>query len=174
MRTGLIAVMLVASPNAFCQGANGFLPVSSAGSNSATSQQLLVQVTGRVLGKLDDPSTGCHWILLANVAHPEGPGRVVLVGRPVAGREAATGRSASPTKGFVRDTAPLAAIHAGDTVVVEEHTPVVEARLAALALGSAEPGGEFRARLKIGGKVVRVRAIDSSSAALVIGKEVEP
>ena len=42
--------------------------------------------------------------------------------------------------------------------MVEEHTAVVDARLEAVALGPAAKGGEFRARLKIGGKVVRVIA----------------
>jgi flagella basal body P-ring formation protein FlgA len=68
--------------------------------------------------------------------------------------------------------APL--IHAGDPLVVEEDTPVVEARLAATALGPAARGATLQARLSIGGKVVRVRALAAGRAALEPGLPPEP
>jgi hypothetical protein len=61
--------------------------------------------------------------------------------------------------------------HAGDTVIVEEHTAVVDSRLEAVALGSAARGGEFQARLKIGGAVIRAIALDAGRASLVGSKE---
>ena len=171
---GFIAFVLAASPAAFGQGVNGYRPVSSLGFNSAGSQQSTVQATGRVLGEIDDPSTGCRWILLSNAAHPEGPGRMVLVGGPAVGREPVTVRSAHSTEEYPRDEMPQPVIHAGGTVVVEEDSPVVDARLAAVALSRARPGEEFRARLKIGGNVIRARAIDSVRAALVNKREAQP
>jgi hypothetical protein len=57
-------------------------------------------------------------------------------------------------------------IRTGDALIVEEHSPIIDARLQAVALGSAAPGDEFQARLTIGGKVVRVVAIAAGRAAL--------
>ena len=51
-------------------------------------------------------------------------------------------------------------------VIVEEHTAVVEARLEAMALGPAAVGGAFRARLRMGGKVVRAVALGPGRAVL--------
>ena len=57
-------------------------------------------------------------------------------------------------------------IHAGDALVVEEHTAVVDARLEAVALAPAAVGAEFSARLKVGGKVVRAGALAAGRAVL--------
>lgn len=65
-------------------------------------------------------------------------------------------------------------IHAGDEVIVEEHTAVVDARLEARALASAPIGAEFTARLKIGGLVVRVVALAAGRARRASETEVQP
>lgn len=57
-------------------------------------------------------------------------------------------------------------IRAGDALIVEEHTAVVDARLEAIALGSASKDAQFKARLKIGGRVVRVTALGPGGAML--------
>jgi flagella basal body P-ring formation protein FlgA len=57
-------------------------------------------------------------------------------------------------------------IHAGDRVIVEENSPVVEARLEAVALGPAALGSALEVRLKIGGLVVRAIARGPGRAAL--------
>jgi hypothetical protein len=64
-----------------------------------------------------------------------------------------------------RAAAPV--IHSGDALVLEESTPLVEARLEARALGPAICGGEFNARLAVGGKVVRAVALGKGRAAFV-------
>ncbi len=173
---GLIAVVLAASPSAYGQNPPKLQPVSSAGSNAAASRELPMQtwVTGPVLAEIGDPSTGCRWIVVGNAAHPEGPGRVLLVGGSVAVRDAVSTRSARPAKVSVQNELLQPAIQTGNVVVVEEHTSVVDASLAAIALSRAAPGEEFRARLKIGDKVVRARAIDSVRATLVTKREAQP
>ena len=92
--------------------------------------------------------------------HPGGPGRLVLVAGP--GIEPASAGS-SDRKRPARSAAKLAplhpVIHAGDALIVEEHTAVVDARLEAVALGPAVEGASFGARLKIGGRVVRAVAV---------------
>jgi hypothetical protein len=56
------------------------------------------------------------------------------------------------------------AIRAGDLVVVERSTAIVEARLEATALETAAKGSAFHARLKIGGKVVLAVALGQGRA----------
>jgi len=55
-------------------------------------------------------------------------------------------------------------IHTGDEVTVEEHSAVIDARLQAVALGSAAAGSELRVRLRIGGKVVDALALKPGRA----------
>ncbi len=69
--------------------------------------------------------------------------------------------------------APLV-IHAGDALVVEEHSYVVDGRLQATALGSAAAGSEFEARLKIGGKVVLAVALEAGRAEMMPEREAQP
>jgi flagella basal body P-ring formation protein FlgA len=54
---------------------------------------------------------------------------------------------------------------------VEESSPVVEARLEAVALGPAVVGSAFNVRLKIGGKIVRALALAPGRAALALEME---
>ncbi|HEV2446037.1 MAG TPA: hypothetical protein VGS58_08950 [Candidatus Sulfopaludibacter sp.] len=107
----------------------------------------------RILRDIPDPATGEHWLLVADPAHPGGPGRMVMA---VCGWEsgpASTGKQA-------------AVIHPGDKIIVEEHTPSVEARLEAVALEPAAAGSGLNVRLKIGRKVVRAVAVAPGRVAL--------
>jgi len=85
--------------------------------------------------EIDDPGTGDRWILMRDAAHQ-------FAGAHRTGMESAS------------STAPVLVIHGGDKVIVEEHTPVVDARLEAVAMGPAAQGRAFRVRLQIGGKVI--------------------
>ena len=58
--------------------------------------------------------------------------------------------------------------------MVEEHTAVADVRLEAVALEPAVKGAHFKARLKIGGKVVRVVAVSPGRASFAPEGEVEP
>jgi len=109
-----------------------------------------------MLREIDDPHSGARWLLLPNSDCRGGPGRLVL----------ATGGN-----GTLTAVVPIAAlerpvIHAGDVLVVEEKSAVVEARLEARALGSAAKGSALQARLKMGGRVVSVVALGPGRAAL--------
>jgi hypothetical protein len=150
------------------------------------------EVIGEILREIDDPSTGARWVLLRNAAHPEGPGRLVLLasasqnsgagqnaglGRsPGAGQNSATGQGLGAT-GQLTDADVAAAklvIRSGDKLIVEEHTPVVDAQLEAVALGPAARGGQFRVRLTIGGGIVVATAIDAGRAELPPASEARP
>ena len=58
--------------------------------------------------------------------------------------------------------------------MVEEHTAVADVRLDAVALGPAVKGAHFKARLKLGGKVVRAVAVSEGRADFAPDGEVEP
>lgn len=112
---------------------------------------------GEIVREIDDPHTGARWLLVRDSTHPGGPGRLMLV-RGL--REGV--RSGEPG---IEPFLPV--IHAGDRLIVEEHTAVVEARLEAVALGPAVVGSPLDARLKIGGNVVRIVALAPGRAAFL-------
>ena len=120
----------------------------------------------QAIREIDDRHTGARWLLLRDDDHPGGPGRMTFAGSV---------RDDGGTKSHQKDVSASAAtivaparpvIHGGDRLVVEENSPVVAVRLEAVALGPAVPGGSLRARLQIGGKVVRVVALAPGRAEL--------
>lgn len=113
-----------------------------------------------VLRQIDDPGAHGIWLLTRDPVHPAGPGRMVWVPDRVRLQEG-TGIAAT---GRIEPLKPV--ILAGDRVVVEEETPVVDARLRATALNPAPAGMGFNARLEIGGQVVRVIAVCPGLARL--------
>ncbi len=129
-------------------------------------------ICGEAIREIDDAATGDRWLLIRDDADPGGPGRMVRIERtdPVL----KDGARKKPAQGSAERAAHAAAnsamhpvIRAGDAVVVEEHSEVVDVRLEATALGSAAAGDEFYARLKIGGEAVRVKALGPGRASLV-------
>lgn len=111
-----------------------------------------------IVRELRDPATGARWVVLANAENPAGPCRMLLA----AGVDRDQEPRASNTK-----TGPVAVIHPGDRVTVEEHTAAADVYLEAIAVDRALPGACFRVRLKIGSKVVRAVALAQGRAALV-------
>lgn len=118
---------------------------------------------GSLVREIDDQQCGTHWLLLRDDRNPGGPGRLVLV------QSAQAGSGGRPTPGPAAE--PPAApqkpvIHAGDRLVIEQETPQISARLEAVALAPAVAGRLFRARLRIGGKIVEAVALAPGRAAL--------
>jgi len=129
---------------------------------------------GQILRVLDDPHTGNRWLLFTDPTHPGGPGRLVRIpGSPGASILASTpATTSSAAENLDQTLRPI--IRAGDQILVEEHTPVVEARLEAVALGPATKGAFLAARLQIGGHVVRVLAVAPGRAELAAEGEEQP
>jgi hypothetical protein len=126
------------------------------------------QAGGEIVREIDDPHSGARWLLMRNSDHPGGPGLLVLAegGRnPVQRGQAGFGPSGVD---------PQTVIRAGERLIVEENTPVVEARLEAVALGPAVIGSVLDARLKIGGRVVRAVALGPGRAELQPQTEARP
>ena len=119
-----------------------------------------------VIREIEDPYLGDRWLLVRDREHPEGPGRLVLAQERVPakrpGAHAPDHLLASPI------------IHAGDRITLEEHTAHVDAVLEAVSLGPAIPGGIFRARLQVGGRVVRAIASRAGHALLAPETEKQP
>ncbi len=112
---------------------------------------------------IQDPHTAMRWLLERNPACPGGPGRMVLLSQ----KEGSQLGSVSMVNGMAtinRNTQPPV-IRSGDRLVVEENSALVEARLEAVALGSAVEGAEVRVRLAIGGRVLRAVALGPGRAA---------
>ena len=128
-----------------------------------------IDASGSVLREIHDPSTGDLWLLRRDPNRPAGPGRLVLAGQRTNSQGKKDRGPRQPVPGGERPV-----IHTGDALIVEEHTAVVDTRLEAVALGPAAEGATFRAKLKIGGKVVHVEAVSRGHATFAPESEVEP
>jgi len=119
--------------------------------------------------EIDDPQTGDRWLLVRDTDRPGAPGRMVLVsgaGQGVRGVSAKNRGNAL----LVNFASFRPVIRGGDRVVVEESTPLVEARLEGVALGPAATGATLNVRLKINGGVVRAVALGPGRAAMAAGQ----
>jgi hypothetical protein len=119
----------------------------------------------QVVQEIDDPSTGSRWFLVRDAVHTGGPGRWVRDGNPLRrgteNRANAAKAFKSPAYGSTRFKPVL---RAGDHLIVEEHSAVVDARLEAVALEPAATGSLLHVRLEIGGRVVRAVAVGPGRA----------
>jgi hypothetical protein len=162
----LVLAAVLAAPGARSQTADA----------PATSPRVLIaspaldgpQQAGEAVREIDDPHTGARWLLVRNPEHPGGPGRLVLV-EGVRNQPRQNKAGAGPSQ-----AEPRTVIRAGERLIVEESTPVVEARLEAVALGPAVTGSVLEARLRIGGRVVHAVALGPGRAALEPQAEARP
>ncbi|MGA2849007.1 MAG: flagella basal body P-ring formation protein FlgA [Terracidiphilus sp.] len=149
--------------------AAGILPVAfaqSADGNSGPRESLKSRAANQTLPgtsmvrEIEDPNSGVCWLLLVNPLHPGEPGRLVRT-------DTACGRnSQSKASGPGARVAVPPVIHTGEKVILEEHSPVVDGRLDAIALNPAAAGERVRVRLLVGGRVVRALAAGPGRVAL--------
>ena len=129
------------------------------------AQAQMPAASGQVVREIDDPFNGARWLLVRDNESPAGPGRLVLIepGRDDGPQSRPTGAPGSPG---MNASSAQPVVRAGERLVVEENTAVVESRLEAVALGPAAVGMMFDARLRIGGHVVRAVALAPGRALL--------
>ncbi len=128
------------------------------------------QAQGEIVHEIDDPHTGDHWLLMRNGHFPGGPGRLVLA----TAHRNVIGRVSEDVASQHNEEKLIPVIHAGDRLIVEEHTAVVDAVLQARALNPATVGASLDVRLTIGGSVVRVVALGPGRAALLLETGIQP
>jgi hypothetical protein len=136
---------------------------------AATGRPVAVQAAAPAFREIDDPHSGVRWLVVKDMEHPGGPGRLVPL---AAGRHPDVPLDLPFHAPKLAAAAPV--IRAGDRIVVEEHTDVVDAVLEAVALGPAVEQGPLNARLRIGGRVVRVVALAPGRARLFSKGEARP
>jgi hypothetical protein len=105
------------------------------------------------------------WFLLRDAAHADHPAQWVQLQRTAAGCPAAP--EAQKTQASPVQTRMRPMIRAGDGLLVEETSDVLDAHLEATALEPAFEGAVFRVRLEVNGKAVWARATDAKHATLV-------
>ncbi len=139
---------------------------------SVRSQQ---QVTGAVIREIDDPHTGDRWLLMRDPNRPGAPGRMVLAQAGTRRLRQVGTEDAAPVVSWpATSVQTIPVIHAGDRLIVEENTPLVEMRLEAVALGQALSGAPLNVRLAIGGNVVRAVALGPGRAVFAQAVGVRP
>jgi hypothetical protein len=119
---------------------------------------------GELLREIDDPNNGDRWLLTSDESHPGGPGMLTLVATARINPAINPDVLRHSTQAALQAATPAPIIRTGDPVIVEENTPVVEARLEAVAMGPAMAGAPFNVRLTIGGRVVRAVAMTPGRA----------
>jgi hypothetical protein len=149
---GALAALAVALPSACAQRTASQRVLLS----SPLPAPVSPPIRGEIVREIDDPHLGDRWLLERDPSHPGGPGRMVLLSgvRPGSG---AAGR---------QPWTPTPVIRLGERIVVEEHTPVVDARLEAVALNPAMAGSVFNVRLSVGGRTMRAVALGPGRAVL--------
>ena len=166
----LALLALAASPELLSQaaGSRPANPASSLPLAAGVESSASAYAAAQAIREIDDPHTGGRWLLLRDAGHPGGPGRLVLVGglRNAAWEKERAGAPSGATPAHDR-LPPGPVIRAGDLLVVEETTAVVEARLEAVALAPAAIGSQLEVRLRIGGRVVKAVALAPGRAAFV-------
>ncbi len=164
-KAGLAVMVSAAWMPVYSQSAAGDAPAASELRIAAMNLRAAAGPAGEVVREIDDPDTGHRWKLMRDPVHPGGPGRLVLAAGPgIEPVSASSGDRKRVAISAARPAPHYPVIHAGDALLVEEHTAVVEARLEAVALGPAVEGASFRVRLKIGCRVVRAVAVSAGHA----------
>ena len=120
-----------------------------------------------VFREIFDPHSHERWVLLRDVVHSGGPGR--LVPAKPEGELSASANRRERNEGTPGVVAPC--IHVGDKVVVEERTPAADVYLEAVAMEPAVAESMFHVRLKIGGTVLRAVALAPGKAGLALPTE---
>jgi hypothetical protein len=143
------------------------LCAASAWAQSIAASELRKATDTNAIRVIRDPHTALRWRLERDPARSGAPGRMVLL----SDQERSQPESVNIVNGVVdrvmkpNRNSPYPVIRSGDRLILEEDSAVAEVRLEAVALGSAVEGEEFRARVVIGGKILRAVAIAPGRAA---------
>jgi len=116
-----------------------------------------------IIREIDDPTTGQHWLLIRDRAHPGGPLGLILQGS-IQELNKNGARVTGATDEAIVALHPV--IRAGDRVTVEQSNANADLRVEGIALSPATPGATLQVRLKYSGTVVQTVAIGQGRAML--------
>jgi hypothetical protein len=170
---GLVVLVHVPEIPAYGQAPSEGLSHDLVASSLRGRIALMETSAGGPVRVIDDPPTRTRWLLMRNPVHPSGPGLLIPSAVPL-GQAGLTGCMSSLSVRPRPGSPALPVIHSGDRLIVEENSALVEARLEAVALGSASAGSPLKVRLKIGGVVVRAVALGPGRAAIAPESEARP
>lgn len=115
-----------------------------------------------------DPSINASWLLVPDQDHPAGPGKFVLAD----GHHSASLGSPLSSTSILKPRQVI--IRANEALTLEEHTPVIDLCLEAIALGPAIEGQSLLVRLKANGHILRAMAVAHGHASLGPAPEPKP
>jgi hypothetical protein len=162
---GMATAVVVQAARAQTSGSRPRIMLVSTGPASAPTA-----LPAQVVREIDDPNSGARWLLMRDPEHPGGPGRLIMVS--ILRKELRQDGFSGQAPDAMPPPPPI--IRAGEQVIVEENSPVVEARLEGVALNPAGVGSSLEVRLQIGGKVVQAVALAPGRATLQPETEPRP
>lgn len=119
----------------------------------------------REIRSIEDLGTHSHWMLLRDLSRPAAPA-LLIQGQPDSKcarlRIEKSGLRSAPN----RESTSLPVVHAGDYLIVSEHTRNLDAELEATALKPAGIGESLTVRLKFGGHILSAIATAPGRASL--------
>ena len=119
----------------------------------------------RAIRVVEDRGTGRRWLLLQDLEHPSAPARLYPWSSqfPCAHLFAEGSQSRSPEN---TQNVSFPVIHAGDALLLSEHTRIADAELEGTALTSAALGETLTVRLKFGRRTLKAIATAPGRAAV--------
>ena len=162
-----ISLMAILTCPCRCQQGNAEAPHHSDDCSTTIEDGSNLVTRLRATRTIEDPGTHQHWVLLENLSRPAAPGLLVLRPRDFscARLGAERLRSSSDTQ-----SVPIPVIHAGDKLILSEHTSAIDADLEAMALTSAAIGKGLTVRLKFGSRTVSAIATAPGRASFAEGR----
>jgi hypothetical protein len=154
-----------------------------------------VRADSEVYREFIDPCLGSRWQLQIDPAHPDRPGRLILISSGDVRQSARGDESASEmfrldetvnpsweSRSHIPNLTLPVAIRAGEHLIVEQDSRILRARFQAIALESARVGQRMRVRLSAGatmpvsmtGAVISVIATGAGRAMWLSEEEVKP
>jgi hypothetical protein len=136
--------------------------------------EVTVEITSsrpELVREIADLNNGSRWLLLRDASNPGGPGRLMQENVENADLTDQS-RKAILRKVSKSDAVPQCAIiRAGDRLLIEEHSPVFDARFEGVALQPAVAGGSLAVRLTVNGKIIR--AIAKAPGRAIVQRQAE-
>ena len=119
----------------------------------------------RAIRVVEDRGTGQRWLLLEDLEHPSAPARFYSWSREFSCAHLFAEGSQLHSAENTRNVS-LPVIHAGDALLLSEHTRIADAELEGTALTTAAPGETLTVSLKFGRRTLKAIATAPGRAAV--------